>query len=144
MPFVVEREGYIVSPYFDFLSFFFDKRWLWPSGDIIALMIKLADSEVGVAEPGRAGLLRPRVRKALTVQDRRRLREAVELCTQVLETAGISRADVFLGAYNAGHPGGMLPLTGRERRDLQADCLPDNLFVADATCSQDRSANRPS
>lgn len=133
MPFVVERDGYIVSPYFDFLSFFFDSRWLRPAGDIIALMIKLADSEVGVAEPGRAGSPRPKVRKALTVRDRRRLREAVELCTQVLVAAGVHRADVFLGACNAGHPGGMLPLNGRERREMQADDLPDGLYVADAT-----------
>jgi choline dehydrogenase-like flavoprotein len=142
MPFVVEREGYIVSPYFDFLSFFFDRRWLRPAGDIIALMIKLADSEVGVAERGRAGLLRPRVRKALTAGDRRRLHEAVELCTQVLVSAGVRRADVFLGALNAGHPGGMLPLTGRERRDMQADGLPDNLYVADATLLP-RSLGKP-
>ena len=31
MPFVVEREGYIISPYFDFLSFFFNARWLRPA-----------------------------------------------------------------------------------------------------------------
>jgi choline dehydrogenase-like flavoprotein len=133
MPFVVEREGYIISPYFDFLSFFFDRRWLRPGADIIALMIKLADSEVGVAEPGRAGLLRPKVRKALTLRDRHRLREAIEVCTQALAAAGVPRADVFLGAYNAGHPGGMLPLTGSENQALHADHLPANLYVADAT-----------
>jgi choline dehydrogenase-like flavoprotein len=133
MPFVVERKGYIVSPYFDFLSFFFDRRWLRPAGDVIALMIKLADSEVGVAGPGRAGSPRPRVRKGLTARDRRQLREAVELCTQVLTAAGVRRADIFLGACNAGHPGGMLPLDGQERRDMQADHLPDGLYVADAT-----------
>ena len=47
--------------------------------------------------------------------------------------AGVSRADVFLGTCNAGHPGGMLPLNGHERRDMQADDLPDGLYVADAT-----------
>jgi ferredoxin len=133
MPFVVEREGYIVSPYFDFLSFFFDRRWSRPAGDVTALMIKLADSEVGVAGPGRGGSPRPRVRKGLTARDRRRLREAVELCTQVLVAAGVPRADIFLGACNAGHPGGMLPLDGQERREMQANGLPDGLYVADAT-----------
>ena len=34
---------------------------------------------------------------------------------------------------NAGHPGGMLPLTGRERDALHADHLPENLYVADAS-----------
>ena len=133
MPFVVEREGYIISPYFDFLSFFFDRRWGRPAGDVIALMIKLADSEVGAVGPGRAGSPRPRVRKGLTVRDRRRLREAVELCTQVLAAAGVPRAQTFLGTGNAGHPGGMLPLDGQERREMQADGLPEGLYVADAT-----------
>ena len=27
MPFVVKRPGYIISPYFDYLSFLFDRRW---------------------------------------------------------------------------------------------------------------------
>jgi hypothetical protein len=49
---------------------------------------------------------------------------------------------VFLGALNAGHPGGMLPLSGRERREMQADDLPDNLYVADATLLP-RSLGKP-
>ncbi len=47
MPFVVERDRYIVSPYMDWLSFFFDRRWRMDAGGMIPLMVKLADDDVG-------------------------------------------------------------------------------------------------
>jgi choline dehydrogenase-like flavoprotein len=126
MPFFVERPGYIVSPYFDYLSFFFDRRWMRPGGDIVSLMIKLVDSELGAV--GARG-----VRKTLTPEDHARLHEAVEVCIGVLEHFGVPRRDVFFGSLNAGHPGGTVPLTGDERESLHADRLPPNLYVADAS-----------
>ncbi len=47
MPFVVQRPGYIVSPYFDYVSYLFDKRWRRPADRMLGLMIKLADTECG-------------------------------------------------------------------------------------------------
>ena len=47
MPFVVQRPGYILSPYFDFLSFFFNDEWKYPARDILGIMIKLAESNEG-------------------------------------------------------------------------------------------------
>jgi choline dehydrogenase-like flavoprotein len=135
MPFVVERDHYIVSPYFDYLSYFFDRRWLRPGGDILALMVKLADTELGVAGPRG-------VRKGLTAQDKRRLREAVELCTDILVRAGAPRESVFLGTPNAGHPGGMLPVDGEGREPFHDDRLPPNLYVADASLFP-RSLGKP-
>ena len=44
MPFIVQKEHFIISPYFDFLSFFFNRNWKYPAGDIFSLMIKLADT----------------------------------------------------------------------------------------------------
>lgn len=38
-----------------------------------------------------------------------------------------------LGTLNAGHPGGMLPLTAGEKDTLHSPVLPANLYVADAT-----------
>jgi hypothetical protein len=38
----------------------------------------------------------------------------------------------MLGAFNAGHPGGMLPLTEEESDTFHSRRLPDNLSVADA------------
>jgi choline dehydrogenase-like flavoprotein len=126
MPFIVEGDGYIISPYFDYLSFFFNRAWRRPRHDIVALMIKLADSEVGTV--GRGG-----VRKSLSVRDKQRLATATEACIEILGRSGIRRDLVFLGSLNAGHPGGTLPLTGLERRPLHPDHLPDNLYVADAS-----------
>ena len=40
---------------------------------------------------------------------------------------------MFLGTINAGHPGGMLPLTEREAESLHNKNLPENLYIADAT-----------
>ncbi len=35
MPFFVEGDGYIISPYFDYLSFFFNRAWRHPRHDIV-------------------------------------------------------------------------------------------------------------
>jgi choline dehydrogenase-like flavoprotein len=52
MPFIVQKENFMISPYFDFLSFFFNKNWKCPSGDIFSLMIKLTDSNSGRVSAG--------------------------------------------------------------------------------------------
>ena len=46
---------------------------------------------------------------------------------------GAKEQDIFLGTLNAGHPGGMLPLTKEEAATLHSTLLPDNLYVCDAT-----------
>ena len=46
---------------------------------------------------------------------------------------GANPQDIFLGTLNAGHPGGMLPLTSAEAETLRSPLLPDNLYVSDAT-----------
>jgi choline dehydrogenase-like flavoprotein len=126
MPFYVEGDGYMISPYFDHLSFFFNQAWRSCRHDVVSLMVKLADSESGVV--GRQG-----VSKHLSERDRRRLSEATQTCTDILSGVGIDRNSVFLGTLNAGHPGGTLPLTGAERLQLHPDRLPENLYVADAS-----------
>lgn len=129
MPFVVQRSGYIVSPYFDFVSWLFDRRWRRSADGMLGLMIKLADTERGsVSSRGRE-----RIDKSLTETDRQRLAKAVELCTAIFEKLGVDRRTVFLGTLNAGHPGGMLPLTATEAETLHPDRLPPNLYVADAS-----------
>jgi ferredoxin len=126
MPFVVEKDGYIISPYFDFLSFFFNRRWSYPSGDIMSLMIKLADRPEGrISSRG--------IRKTLYPEDRARLDEGVALCKDILSRLGIPKEKTFLGTINAGHPGGMLPLTERESVSFHHPALPENVFVADAS-----------
>jgi hypothetical protein len=126
MPFVVQQKHYIISPYFDFLSFFFNQRWKYPAGDIFSLMIKLADSNVG-------NVTRKRISKQLSDEDKIHLREALNLCSEIFSKLGIKRENLFLGTVNAGHPGGMFSLTEKENDTLHNESLPPNLYVADAS-----------
>ena len=126
MPFVSRRDHYILSPYIDWLSFFFNRQWRKPMDGIVSMMIKLADVEQGTVN-GR------KMRKTLTEVDHRRLKQGVDDCREILLRMGAAPDDIFLGTLNAGHPGGMLPLTAAEAETLHAPSLPDNLYVADAT-----------
>ncbi|MBM3789847.1 MAG: FAD-dependent oxidoreductase, partial [Acidobacteria bacterium] len=126
MPFFIDRDGYILSPYFDHLSYFFNKKWKPPARNILSLMIKLADTNAGSIE-GRS------VRKSLTPRDHEKLQEAVDMCTEIFGRLGIPKPALFLGTLNAGHPGGMMPLTEAESRTLHPDRLPGNVYIADAS-----------
>ncbi len=126
MPFAVQRENYIMAPYFDYLSFFFQRQWHYPAKDTVSLMIKLADTETGDIKRGN-------VIKDLTQKDEAQLTEGIALCREILSRCKISPDNMFLGMVNAGHPGGMLPLTGNERQTLQPPALAPNLYLADAT-----------
>ena len=126
MPFVVEAGPTIISPYFDPLSFFFNKDWRLPARNILSLMIKLADSNEGDIGNGK-------IRKDLTDEDRRHLSRGADLCAEILMRFGADQARFFFGTLNAGHPGGMLPLTAAEAESLHPPRLPDNLYLADAT-----------
>ena len=125
MPFVVQRDGYIIAPYMDWLSFFFDRRWRVPSGDMVPLMVKLADED-----RGRVGTRR--IEKELTGRDRARLAEGVALCGEILARVGAPPATHVLGTVNAGHPGGAMPVrTGPS--PFHDPRLPSNVWIADAS-----------
>jgi choline dehydrogenase-like flavoprotein len=136
MPFVVQRDHYIVSPYFDYLSFFFHRDWRHPIGDMVGLMIKLADTP-------RGSISKRTLEKELTDADKSRLKQGVEVCRDILREYGAPDEEIFLGTVNAGHPGGMLPLAAGEAASLHHRSLPDNLFVADATLLPDSLGNPP-
>jgi len=126
MPFVSRKEKYIISPYMDWLSFFFNRSWRKPMDGMVSLMIKLADVEQGDVHKGK-------MEKVLTPQDHQRLKEGVDDCQEILMRMGVKKEDIFLGTLNAGHPGGMLPLTTAEASTLHSPLLPDNLYVCDAS-----------
>lgn len=126
MPFYSSRDGYILAPYFDYLSFFFAKEWRLPSQDIVSLMIKLADEEQGSV--GLRG-----IDKDLTERDHMRLHQAVADCRAILAEMGIDPENSFLGLVNEGHPGGTYPLTAAEAKTLHHDSLPANLYLADSS-----------
>lgn len=136
MPFISQQDGYILSPYMDYLSFFFNKDWRKPITGLVSMMIKLADEEKG-SMSGR------KMTKAMTVQDEARMKKAVAQCREILEKLGVPEEEQFLGTLNAGHPGGMLPLTEAERDTLHNPLLPANLYVADATILPEAMGNPP-
>jgi choline dehydrogenase-like flavoprotein len=45
----------------------------------------------------------------------------------------VDKSRLFFGSLNAGHPGGMLPLTAAAAKTLHDPRLPENVFVADAS-----------
>jgi choline dehydrogenase-like flavoprotein len=126
MPFAAERGPYILSPYFDYLSYFFNRDWPPGPGNILSLMIKLADAGEGTVRDGR-------VEKDLQPRDTEALGQAVALCVDILGRMGAGKGEMFFGTLNAGHPGGMLPLTSAEAVTLRSPRLPENLYIADAS-----------
>ncbi len=138
MPFVVQKDRFILSPYFDHLSFFFNKDWRYPAKDTLSLMIKLKDTNAGGIEKRKG-----KINKVLSDTDKQRLNEGVEICAEIHSRLGIKKDSVFLGTINAGHPGGMLPLTKEEALTFHNPRLPENLYVADATLFPGSLGNPP-
>ncbi len=124
MPFAIRRQGFMISPYFDTLSFFFNKNWLHPAGHIFSLMIKLADENNGSIDKNG-------VDKRLGTRDKARLERAKQVCRNILTKMGATKT--FEGTLNAGHPAGMLPLTADQTESMHHPVLPENCYVADAT-----------
>lgn len=136
MPFISQQDGYILSPYIDYLSFFFNRKRHHPMKDIVSVMIKLADEEKGSCT-GHG------IRKNITEADNVRMNRAVAQSQEILERFGIPKEEQFIGTLNAGHPGGMLPLTEAEKHSLHNPKLPENLYVADATILPKSMGNPP-
>ena len=106
MPFVVQRKHFIISPYFDQLSFFFNRDWRIPAENIVSLMIKLADESNG-------NLVEGKFEKRLSGVDHARLSEGVKLCRDILSRFGVPGENLFLGTLNAGHPGRNAAVDGK-------------------------------
>jgi choline dehydrogenase-like flavoprotein len=136
MPFVAQKEHFIISPYFDYLSFFFNRKWRHASQDILGIMIKLADENEGGIENGR-------INKVLSKKDEERLRHGAAICCEMLLKLGVKEENIFLGTVNAGHPGGMFPLTEQEAETFHNSRLPENLYVADASLFPRSLGNPP-
>jgi len=136
MPFVVQRTGFILSPYFDYISFFFNKEWRFPARDTLGIMIKLADTNSG-------SVTSHHIKKTLNERDKEGLRQGVEVCIEIFRRLGKAEGQTILGTVNAGHPGGMLPLTADEVSTFHSRRLPENLYVSDATLFPSSLGNPP-
>ena len=73
----------------------------------------------------------------------RRMKRGIGQCQEILTKFGVAREQQFLGTLNAGHPGGMLPLTAAEKDTLHSPRLPENLYVADTTVLPESMGNPP-
>jgi choline dehydrogenase-like flavoprotein len=125
MVWFAKRKHYILSPYFDLLSYWFHKPWKDVSAeDRVGMMIKLADTEKGsVSADGT-------VTKTLTDVDRQRLEEAKAEAKQIMEASGVAGPFVD-GIVHGGHLGGTVPLTKDDVQTMHPSWLPRNLWVAD-------------
>ncbi|HWR52912.1 MAG TPA: GMC family oxidoreductase N-terminal domain-containing protein [Bryobacteraceae bacterium] len=121
MPFGAKRDGFLIAPYFDLLSFFFNRRWKPAARHTLVMMVALADASQGVVS-------KHAVKKELTASDRRTLDAGTAVAREALERFGAKTT--FLGTMQAGHPGGSLPLTSANVHPPQ---LPANVWVADAS-----------
>lgn len=79
MPFVSEREGYIISPYIDWLSYFFNRQWRKPMDGMISLMIKMANEELPLTSAEAESLHSPLLPDNLYVADASLLPQALGL-----------------------------------------------------------------
>jgi choline dehydrogenase-like flavoprotein len=136
MPFVVQQDSFILSPYFDYLSYFFNRAWKAPQSGVLSLMVKLADTDEGSAG-------HRRIRKELSTRDQAVLSGAIELCRTILLRLGVEADSLALGTVNAGHPGGAVPLAAADAATLHPAALPWNLYVADASLLPRSLGNPP-
>ena len=137
MPFVVRDPRFILSPYFDWLSFFFNPAWRFPARDLVGVMVNLADESVGSLRHGR-------IEKRLTETDRREMERGTGMAARILQEFGVPRKDQFVGTINAGHPGGMFPLASRDDAlSFRPRGLPEGLYVADSTLFPESPGNPP-
>ncbi len=125
MVWFIKQENYILSPYFDLLSYWFHKPWKDVSAENrVGMMIKLAETEMGsVAADGT-------VTKALTEVDQERLEGAKVIAKEIMEASGV-KGPLVDGMIHGGHLGGTVPLTKSDAKTMHSDSLPKNLWVAD-------------
>jgi ferredoxin len=125
MAWFIKEDNYILTPYFDILSYWFHKPWKdVPLENRVGMMIKLADTEQGtVAADGT-------VTKTLTDIDWKRLEEAKANAKSIMEASGVEGPFVD-GMIHGGHLGGTVPLTKDDVSTMHPLWLPKDLWVAD-------------
>jgi choline dehydrogenase-like flavoprotein len=120
-----KKEDYILSPYFDLLSYWFHRPWKDVAmQDRVGMMVKLADAESGTVNADGT------VVKSLTKADRDSLEEGKAEAREVMESCGVTGPFVD-GMIHGGHLGGTVPLTGSDVETMHPSWLAQDLWVAD-------------
>jgi hypothetical protein len=125
MVWFAKRDHYILSPYFDLLSYWFHKPWKSvPVEDGVGMMIKLADTENGTVNADGT------VVKSLTDADKKHLEYAKVEAKEIMEASGVTGPYID-GLVHGGHLGGTVPLTKNDIETMHPSQLPRDLWVAD-------------
>jgi choline dehydrogenase-like flavoprotein len=125
MVWYAKQDHYILSPYFDLLSYWFHKPWRDVSAENrVGMMIKLADVEQGSVDSDGV------VKKSLMPLDKQRLEEAKHKAIAIMKASGVSGPFVD-GMVHGGHIGGTVPLTAADVQSMHPAGLPEDLWVAD-------------
>ncbi len=125
MVWFAKRDHYILSPYFDLLSYWFHKPWKSvPVEDGVGMMIKLADTENGTVNADGT------IVKSLTDVDKKNLEDAKVEAKEIMEASGVTGPYVD-GLVHGGHLGGTVPLTKDDLETMHPSWLPQDLWVAD-------------
>jgi choline dehydrogenase-like flavoprotein len=125
MAWFIKKDNYILSPYFDLLSFWFHKPWKNVSiQNRVGMMIKLADTEQGFVSADGT------VTKTLTKADFKSLDKAKVEAKQIMEASGVTGPFVD-GMIHGGHLGGTVPLTKDDIETMHPSWLLRDLWVAD-------------
>ena len=125
MAWFIKKDNYILSPYFDLLSYWFHRPWKCVSKDNrVGMMIKLADTEQGAVSANGT------VTKSLTSADYESLYKAKAEAIQIMDASGVTGPFVD-GMVHGGHFGGTAPLTKDDVETMHLSWLPRDLWVAD-------------
>jgi choline dehydrogenase-like flavoprotein len=125
MAWFIKEKDYILSPYFDVLSYWFHKPWKDVSlENRVGMMIKLADTEQGTVSAEGT------VTKSLSDRDWQCLNEAKIKAKNIMEASDVEGPFVD-GMIHGGHLGGTVPLTKEDVPSMHPFWLPKNLWVAD-------------
>jgi choline dehydrogenase-like flavoprotein len=137
MAWFIKQDKYILSPYFDLLSYWFHQPWKDVAAeDRVGMMIKLADTEQGTVSADGT------VTKSLTKEDYEGLDRGRAEAIRIMEASGVSGPFVD-GMIHGGHLGGTTPLTRDTVEAMCPDGLPRDLWVADLSLMP-RSQGLPS
>ncbi|HEY3421465.1 MAG TPA: FAD-dependent oxidoreductase [Methanomassiliicoccales archaeon] len=125
MAWYCQRDGYIISPYFDVLSHWFHRPWRKVGlKDRVGVMVKMAESANGKV------LADGTVEKPLTEWDSVRLEKACQEVREMMEMADV-QAPYVNGLLHGGHLGGTVPLHRGDVDSMHPSILPEGLWVAD-------------